>query len=102
MNNKKIYTLEEIRTIIQDNKNYIEEKYSVDKFMLFGSYAKNMQTPKSDIDLLVSFCKPVDMFDFIDLQDYLTNLFGKKVDLGTSSSLKDFVKDKILREAIVL
>ena len=42
------------------------------------------------------------MFDFIDLQDYLTKLFNKKIDLGTYNSLKKFIKDKILKEAIVL
>ena len=99
---EKIYTIEEIKNIIDINKNYFEEKYYVDKFLLFGSYAKNQQTSESDIDLLVSFTKPVDMFEFMDLQDYLANLFGKKIDLGTSNSLKKFVKEKILKEAIAL
>ena len=102
MNKEKVYTIDEIREILQGSMRYFEEKFSVDKFLLFGSYAKNQQTPESDIDLLVSFTQPVDMFDFIDLQDYLAQLFDKKIDLGTSNSLKKFIKDKILKEAIVL
>ena len=102
MNSDKIYTIEEIRKILQDSKSYIEEKYFVDKFFLFGSYAKNQQTSNSDMDLLVSFSKPVDMFEFMDLEEYLTMLFNKKIDLGTLNSLKKFIKDKILKEAIVL
>lgn len=102
MKNEKIYTIDEIRQILQNSKDYLEEKYFVDKFLLFGSYAKNLQTSESDIDLLVSFKQPVDMFEFMDLQDYLTKLFNKKIDLGTSNSLKKFIKDKILKEAIVL
>ncbi len=102
MKNEKIYTIDEIRQILQNSKDYFEEKYFVDKFLLFGSYAKNLQTSESDIDLLVSFKQPVDMFEFMDLQDYLTKLFNKKIDLGTSNSLKKFIKDKILKEAIVL
>ena len=102
MKNNKIYTIDEIRNILENNKNYFQEKFFVDKFMLFGSYAKNQQTTDSDIDLLVSFTKPIDMFEFINLQDYLTELFNKKIDLGTSNSLKKFIKDKILKEAIVL
>lgn len=102
MKNEKIYTIEEIRQIINENKNFFEQNFAVDKFLLFGSYAKNLQTPQSDIDLLVSFKKPVDMFEFIDLEDYLASLFNKKIDLGTSASLKKFIKDKILKEAIVL
>lgn len=102
MKNEKVYTIDEIRKVLQNSKDYFEEKYFVDKFFLFGSYAKNQQTPDSDIDLLVSFKQPVDMFAFIDLQEYLTRLFDKKIDLGTSNSLKKFIKDKILKEAIDL
>lgn len=102
MKSEKVYTLDEIRNILHNKKNYFEEKYFVDKFLLFGSYAKNQQTSESDIDLLVSFTKPVDMFDFIDLQDFLSELFNKKIDLGTINGLKKFVKDKILKEAIII
>jgi len=102
MENNKIYTIDEIRNIIQNNKKNFEEKYFVDNFMLFGSYAKNQSDEYSDIDLLVSFKKPVDMFEFMDLQEYLTNLFRKKVDLGTPNSLKKFIKEKILKDALAL
>lgn len=102
MANEKVYTIDEIKEILQNNKEYLEDKYSANKFLLFGSYAKNEQTSDSDIDLLVDLKKPIDMFDFIDLQDFLTNLFKKKIDLGTPNGLKKYIKDKILKEAIVL
>jgi len=102
MQDNKIYTVEEIRNILQDSKDYFEEKYFVEKFLLFGSYAKNKQTLNSDIDLLVKFKQPIDFFEFIDLQDYISGLFNKRIDLGTVDGLKKFVKDQILREAIVL
>lgn len=44
MQDDKIYTVEEIRDILKNNKDYFEEKYFVDNFLLFGSYAKNEQT----------------------------------------------------------
>ena len=98
----KIYSIEEIKNILNKNKDYFTEKYNVSNFLLFGSYAKNLQTAESDIDLLVNFSKPVDMFEFIDLQEYLTEIFNKKIDLGTVNGLKSFVKDSILKEALVL
>ena len=61
-----------------------------------------MQTPDSDIDLLVNFKKPIDMFAFIDLQEYLSKIFNKKVDIGTPNILKSFIKQQILNEAIAL
>lgn len=97
---EKVYSIEEIKDIINSHREMLEQKYSVKNFLLFGSYAKNLQTSNSDIDLLVSFEKPIDMFDFIDLQDYLASLFKKKIDLGTINGLKSFVKKSILGEAI--
>ena len=46
---EKIYTIEEIKIILQD----ILEKFAVKRAILFGSYAKNTPTPKSDIDLVI-------------------------------------------------
>lgn len=98
--NDKVYSIDEIRNIINSHKDLFEQKYQVENFLLFGSYAKDLQTPESDIDLLVNFIKPIDMFDFINLQEYLSNLFHKKIDLGTVNGLKSFVKNSILKETI--
>lgn len=100
--NKKIYSIEEIKNKIKENEKFLTEKYHVRNFFLFGSYAKGEQTANSDIDLLVDFQKIIDMFEMVDLQDYLQNLFGKKVDLGTKKGLKSFIKNTILKEAIPL
>ncbi len=98
----KIYSIEEIKAKIKEHENFFKEKYHVRGFLLFGSYAKGEQTPDSDIDLLVDFQKIIDMFEMIDLQEFLQNLFGKKIDLGTKNGLKSFVKKSILEEAITL
>ncbi len=102
METSKVYSLDEIKEIINLHKDFLSKKYFVDSFLLFGSYAKNKQTPKSDIDLLVNFKHTVDMFDFMDLEEYLSNIFHKKIDLGTPNSLKDFVKSRIMNEAVKL
>jgi len=98
----KVYSVDEIKEIINSHKEFFEKKYCVENFLLFGSYAKNLQTTDSDIDLLVNFKQPIDMFDFIDLQEHLSKIFNKKIDLGTINSLKDFVKNSVLKEAIIL
>lgn len=100
----KIYSVEEIKNILNKNKEFLKNKFNAVNFLLFGSYAKGEQTPESDIDLLVEFdpSKNVDMFDFLDLQEYLEELFGKNIDLGTPKGLKSFMKNSILKEAISL
>lgn len=100
--NDKIYSINEIKEKINENENYFRNEYNVSKFLLFGSYAKGKQTSQSDIDLLVDFESVIDMFKFLELQEYLQKIFNKKVDLGTKNGLKKFVKQKILSEAIAL
>ncbi len=102
MYNDKIYSIDEIKNKIKENERFLKEKYHVRGFLIFGSYAKGEQTEQSDIDLLVDFQQIIDMFDMFDLQEYLQNLFGKKVDLGTKKGLKSFIKKSILKEAIAL
>jgi uncharacterized protein len=98
----KVYSIEDIKKIIHAHDAALKDKYKTVKFYLFGSYARGEQTPESDIDLLVETDDSVDIFDFIHLNDYLEEIFEKKVDLGTPESLKPFVKDRILKEALVL
>ncbi len=38
---------------------------------LFGSVARDVARPDSDVDLLVEFSQPVDLFDFVRWQQYL-------------------------------
>ena len=46
---EKIYTIDELKKIISN----VLKNFEVKKAVLFGSYAKNTPTAKSDIDLVV-------------------------------------------------
>lgn len=89
----------EIEEIIKKHKPILYEKYKVKSIGIFGSYARNQETDKSDIDILVSFLEPVG-WEFIDLKEYLENLLGKKVDLVTEGALKPQLKEAVLREVV--
>lgn len=95
-------TLEEIREKINKVKPLLKEKYHASNFLIFGSYSRNEQKENSDLDLLVEFDAPVDMFTFLDLEEELKQILEIKIDLGTPESLKSFVKDKILKEAVII
>ncbi|PIN89246.1 nucleotidyltransferase [Candidatus Pacearchaeota archaeon CG10_big_fil_rev_8_21_14_0_10_32_14] len=67
-----------IKEIEKNNQNI--KKFSVKKIGLFGSYAKNKQHKKSDIDILVEFDK--ETFDnYTDLLILLEKIFKRKIDL---------------------
>ncbi|MDD2699381.1 MAG: nucleotidyltransferase domain-containing protein [Arcobacteraceae bacterium] len=73
-------TKEQILQTLQEKKEYIQTTYEVDKIGLFGSYAKGLQTDKSDIDIYVEF-KNKTFRNIAGLWVYLEELYHKKIDL---------------------
>ena len=88
----------EIIDIIKNSKPEMKSLFGVDKVGLFGSYVREQQKKKSDIDILVSFSRDIDLFDFIDLREYLENRLHQKVDLVMESALKPAIGKRILSE----
>jgi len=85
----------EIIKRIEDNK-YKIKKFRVKKIGLFGSYLKNKQTKKSDIDFLVEFEK-VTADNFFELLFFLEKIFRKKIDLVDNNFMRKelkYVKDE--------
>lgn len=94
--------LEEIKKVINDYKKILTEQYRVKSIGVFGSYATDIPTSESDIDILVEFSDPPDIFEFIRLENFLTEILGVKVDLVTKKALKPILKEKILAQTIYL
>lgn len=79
---------------------HIEEEFFVKSVGLFGSYARGEDNKESDLDLLVEFGRPVGFFKFIDLENYLSEKLGIKVDLVTPDAIKPLMKNQILDEVV--
>jgi len=73
---EKIYTIEEIRNILQE---ILKEK-PVYQVILFGSYAKNKATKKSDIDLLIDTQSKLKGFALIKLICEIEEKLQKRID----------------------
>lgn len=80
----KVYTIEELRTILQD----ILKKFAVKKAILFGSYAKNTSTSKSDIDLVIDSEGKLLNIYFYGLLEDLVEKLQKNVDLFEISEIQ--------------
>ncbi len=78
----------------------VEEKFKVKSIGLFGSYVRGEQKDTSDLDILVDFYEPISLFRFVELEDFLSQRLGVKVDLVMRDALKPRIKDSILNEAI--
>jgi predicted nucleotidyltransferase len=93
-------TLEHIKETVDSQRTYLRNTYNVQNIGVFGSVARRDNTDDSDIDVLVTFAKPLGMFKFIELEDYLGTLLGKRVDLVTKRALKPAMKDDVLQEVV--
>jgi hypothetical protein len=73
------------------------------KLSLFGSALKGTARPDSDIDLLVEFEPDAipDLLDLAEMEDELTALVGRRVDLRTAGDLSRYFRDEIVRTAEV-
>ena len=89
---------QEIINIIRNKKPDMESRYGVQRLGLFGSYVKENQRKKSDIDILVTFNRDIDLFDFLDLRAYLERQLHAKVDLVMETALKPAIGKRILSE----
>ncbi len=95
-------SLEEIKDVLARHKDEIRQKYSVKEMGLFGSYVRGEETPKSDLDVLVEFSKPVGFFKFLELEEYLEKLVGVGVDLVSKKALKPRIGEYIKKEVIAI
>jgi len=79
--------LEEVQSILQQLKPELISKYGVSSLGLFGSIVRDDFTDQSDIDIVVTFSKPIGI-DFIDLADELEEKLNRKVDLVSRNGIK--------------
>jgi predicted nucleotidyltransferase len=75
-------------------------RHHIRRLALFGSVLRDDFGPNSDVDVLVEF-EPghVPGFAFVDLEQELSTLLGRNVDLNTPGSLSKYFRDRIVREA---
>ncbi len=97
---ERIYTIDEIKKILQE----ILKNFSVKKAILFGSYAKNTPTPKSDIDLVIDSEGKLLNINFYGLLEDLIQKLEKNIDLFEISEIqKDSrIYNDIQKEGIIV
>ncbi len=95
-----IQSLAEIKTRLQAEKPYLYEKYGVTEIGVFGSYVRGEQHPDSDIDVLIELTDPprIDLLDLVELEYYLSDLLGIKVDVAIKKNLRKRIGKRILSE----
>jgi len=93
-------SFDKIRKILKEHKKELMEKYGVKEIGIFGSYVRGEANQDSDVDILVEFEKPIGFFKFLELEEYLSNLIGIKVDPVSKKALKPHIGKYILEEVV--
>ena len=93
MNRKQVIAL------TQAHRNNLEA-LGVKTLELFGSVARDEDSPESDIDFLVEFTIEPTLFDLFRVQHYLEDLLGSEIDLGTRTALKAHLREPVIKDAI--
>ena len=91
-------TFEDIKNIIQSNKNELKENYGLITVGIFGTYVKGLQTENSDIDILGEVARPMCFVKFLKLENKLSHLLVIRVELVTKKALKFHIGQKILKD----
>lgn len=94
--------VEEIKKIINEHKPILEERFKINSIGIFGSYVRKSQKKKSDIDVLVGFYETIDLFEFVELENFLRKTLSVKVDVVMKETLKPRIKYRILKEAVYI
>ncbi len=92
--------LKELKAQLEALKPLLVERYKVETIAIFGSYSRGEQTPKSDLDIVVTFSEPIGVYRFIEVEEFLGQKLGIKVDLVQKGALLPMMKDQILNETI--
>jgi len=95
-------TLNEIKKILEGQKEILRQKYGVTEIGIFGSYVRDQTGQGSDLDILVEFDRSIGLLKFIEIEGYLSDILGVKVDLVMRDALKPRIGKHVLKEVVYI
>lgn len=97
-------TLDEIRDILEAQQDDLAAEYGVTIVGVFGSYVRGEQHRDSDVDILIELERPprISLIGLVELEYYLSDLLGMKVDVAIKRNLRKRIGERILSEVVPL
>ena len=95
-----------LKQLLQERREEILEiaaKHGAFNVRVFGSVARGEETENSDIDFLINYdINKISSWFPVGLIHDLEDLLGRKVDVVTETGLKERIRDRVLRDCILL
>jgi len=92
--------LDKIKQVLQQNKSVLKKQFKIKALGIFGSYVRGQHKKNSDVDILVEFSQTPGLFDYIKVENRLSDILKKPVDLVMKGALKPTIGKNIMREVI--
>jgi len=93
------FSLEQLTQKLHEELPLLRQRFSVKSLAVFGPVARRDPQP-NDLDLIVEFYEMPGLFEFIALENHLSDKLGVKVDLLTLDSLKPRVSKNVVKEMV--
>ena len=90
----------ELLHILREHKPVLAERFGVTGLVLFGSFARDEATERSDVDILVRFDAPATSRAYFGTQFYIEDLLGRAVDMVTDKALRAEFRPYVEEEAV--
>ena len=78
----------------------LKAQYHIQSLEVFGSFVRGEESKDSDLDLLVTFDQVPTLFQFVNLENTISDELGIPVDLVMKENLKPSIAKYILDEAM--
>jgi len=88
----------EFRRILRRELPLLQERYEIESLGIFGSYVRGDAGPESDLDVLIRFRRNPGLLRFVELENYLSDVLGVRVDLVMADALKPNIGRRVLAE----
>jgi predicted nucleotidyltransferase len=80
----------------------VAKSHGATRVAVFGSFARNLEGHRSDLDLLVDLEAGRSLLDLVAMKQDLEDLLGIHVDVVTRGGLSPYIRDDVLRSLIPL
>lgn len=91
---------QDILTFLRTHKTELQNRFGVLRIGLFGSYARDEQSPDSDVDIAVDIQSDNTFRSFFGLKAYLEDNLHVTVDLGMENAVKPGARASIQQDII--
>lgn len=92
--------LEKFKKVLKEHKPALKQEFKVKELGIFGSYVRGEQKKNSDVDILVDFFQTPGLFDYMRVENRLSDILHKKVDLVMKGALRPRIGKNIMREVV--